>query len=116
MENFLSVYPDSTASRWRHAADQAGDKSGCFAREEEERVGREKEEGGRGDNEGPEFQRVLLTADGEAGEGTSSSMGKRSAHECTHRTPQKEQVLPTTEVGLDTWWTDEFSHGPTEGG
>ena len=69
MENFLSVYPDSTASKWRHAADQAVDKSGCFAREEEEKVGREKEEGGRGDNEGPEFQRVLLTADGEAGEG-----------------------------------------------
>ena len=59
MENFLSVYPDSAASRRRHAADQAGDKSGCFARDEEERVGREKEEGGRGDHEGPEFQRVL---------------------------------------------------------
>ena len=53
------MYPDSAASRRRHAADQVGDKSGCFARDEEERVGGVKEEGGRGDHEGPEFQRVL---------------------------------------------------------
>ena len=59
LDGKFSVYPDSAASRRRHAADQAGDKSGCFARDEEERVGREKEEGGRGDHEGPEFQRVL---------------------------------------------------------
>ena len=43
-------------------------------------------------------------------------MRKGSAHECTHWTPQKEQVLPTTKVGLNTWWTDAFPHGLTEGG
>ena len=59
LDGKFSVYPDSAASRRRHAADQVGDKSGCFARDEEERVGGEKEEGGRGEHEGPEFQRVL---------------------------------------------------------
>ena len=51
LDGKFSVYPDSAASRRRHAADQVGDKSGCFARDEEERRGGEKEEGGRGNHD-----------------------------------------------------------------
>ena len=43
------MYSDWTASKWRHAADQAVDKSECLQGRRRRRVGREKEEGGGGD-------------------------------------------------------------------
>ena len=52
-----------------------------------------KREGGGGKRRprGTGISTSALTADGEAGEGTSSSMGKRSAHGCTHRTHKRNE-------------------------